>query len=52
MNYALKEYKYVPEPDNRQLKFRICLILTVLYAIGIFILSSMNNPVEYFTGLL
>ena len=51
MNYAVKEYKYVPKPDNRQLKFRICLILTVLYAIGIFILSAMSNPLNYFFGI-
>jgi len=49
----MKEYKYqyVDQDHNRQMKFRLYLILTILYALGIFGLSHMNNPLNYFFGL-
>lgn len=46
----MKEYKhiYIDQEAIRQRKFRFYLILTILYALMIFGLSSMEDPMGYF----
>ena len=48
----MNEYRYIPNDHYNRNKFRLFLILSILYALFIFVLSHMYDPVSFFMRLL